>query len=309
MLTCSSGGIVAYWWVSQNKTYKHERAGGFLWAPLADKSGAVPFHWATMGAVRPGDVIFSYIGQFIRSVSLAVTSAYESTRPFKDDSVWLDAGRRIDVQYEDLKPSFRISEALEKLLPLLPAKYSPLSRDGAGNQGYLFPLPPRAGRLLLQLVGRDTTSRDSDPVSSAITDAPLKPTERDAIIKSRVGQGPFRDALMDLWQSRCCVTGLSLPRLLRASHIKPWRDANNAERLDRFNGLLLSPAYDAAFDAGYISFRTDGRLLISSALNVASVKQLGLTPEAKIEHLTSAHVPYLEYHEQEVLLVKAFRPS
>ncbi len=54
---------MAYWWVSQNKTYRYERAGGYLWAPVRDQSGRTPQHWRTMLDVQPGDVIFSYVGQ------------------------------------------------------------------------------------------------------------------------------------------------------------------------------------------------------------------------------------------------------
>ena len=67
---------------------------------------------------------------------------------------------------------------------------------------------------------------------------------------------------MRLWGGRCAVTGLDLPLLLRASHIKPWRDSDNRERLDPYNGLLLSPSYDAAFDWGSSpSLRTAGMVL------------------------------------------------
>ena len=58
------------------------------------------------------------------------------------------------------------------------------------------------------------------------------PTERDALIRSRIGQGRFRYDLLEMWEGRCCITGLDIDALLRASHIKPWRDSNNAERLD-----------------------------------------------------------------------------
>ena len=59
--------------------------------------------------------------------------------------------------------------------------------------------------------------------------------------------GRFRDDLVASFGGRCCLSGLDVTELLRASHIKPWRDSNNIERLDPYNGLLLSPAYDAAF--------------------------------------------------------------
>jgi hypothetical protein len=66
---------MAYWWVSQNQTYRHERTGGFLWAPNQTDAGLIPFHWATMNEVRPGDIIFSYGGGRIVAVAVANPAA------------------------------------------------------------------------------------------------------------------------------------------------------------------------------------------------------------------------------------------
>jgi hypothetical protein len=148
------------------------------------------------------------------------------------------------------------------LRPALPSKYSPLNRNDEGNQGYLFPLPPAAGRMLLSILDRralETDEPDAEAdLSSAIRKLDLPETQRLALVNSRIGQGPFRDNLLTYWSSKCVVTGLSEPKLLTASHIKPWRDSNNKERLDLHNGLLLSPSYDALFDKGFIPHCPDG---------------------------------------------------
>ena len=70
----------------------------------------------------------------------------------------------------------------------------------------------------------------------------------------RIGQDIFRTALMNYWQSRCPLTGIADPALLRASHIVPWAECDDAQRLDVHNGLLLSALWDTAFDAGLVSF-------------------------------------------------------
>lgn len=101
-------------------------------------------------------------------------------------------------------------------------------------------------------------------------------TEAERLVVQRVGQNLFRNALMDYWQGRCCVTGLAVPALLRASHIKPWAKCqSDDERLDVFNGLLLAPHIDALFDGGWISFSDQGDLLVSEALPSAARAQLG----------------------------------
>ncbi|PHQ59425.1 MAG: hypothetical protein COC10_13400, partial [Sphingobium sp.] len=86
-------------------------------------------------------------------------------------------------------------------------------------------------------------------------------TTRKAIIDARVGQGQFRENLINHWLT-CAVTGATNPLLLRASHIKPWKESSNNERLDSFNGLLLSANLDAAFDSGLISFDNSGKIML-----------------------------------------------
>ena len=136
---------MAYWWVSQNQTYRHERDGGFLWAPNQTEAGLTPFHWSNMNSVQPGDVILSYVGAKVVAVSVAKTAAYDSLRPGgMGEGVWEDQGRRVDVEYRDLDEPLVIAQVVADLQPLMPERYAPLNRFGSGNQGYLFALPPRA---------------------------------------------------------------------------------------------------------------------------------------------------------------------
>jgi putative restriction endonuclease len=89
-------------------------------------------------------------------------------------------------------------------------------------------------------------------------------TEAERVVVQRVGQGIFRAGLLEYWEGRCAITGLAVPALLKASHIKPWADcASDAERLDVFNGLLLAPHLDAAFDCGLITVADDGAVVVS----------------------------------------------
>ncbi|MDH6644379.1 putative restriction endonuclease [Ralstonia sp. GP73] len=122
-------------------------------------------------------------------------------------------------------------------------------------------------------------------------------TEAERLVVQRVGQDLFRNALMDYWQGCCCVTGLAVPALLRASHIRPWAKCqSDDERLDVFNGLLLAPHLDALFDGGWISFSDQGDLLVAEALPYAARAHLGVSPKWKIHSLKPAHVPYLTFH-------------
>jgi hypothetical protein len=92
-------------------------------------------------------------------------------------------------------------------------------------------------------------------------------TEAERLVVQRIGQNIFRDALMDYWGSLCPLTGITEPGLLRASHIVPWANCTDEQRLDMHNGLLLSALWDAAFDRGLISFADDGSVLQSPQLS------------------------------------------
>ena len=122
-------------------------------------------------------------------------------------------------------------------------------------------------------------------------------TERDALSQARIGQGAFRIALMKYWGS-CAVTGISEPAVLRASHIKPWRSSTNQERLDSFNGLLLSAHIDALFDAGLVTFEEDGQIRLSPLLAGEDLQQLGIVPTMRLRRVAAEHKAYLRLHHE-----------
>lgn len=127
----------------------------------------------------------------------------------------------------------------------------------------------------------------------------LDKTERDAIIKSRIGQGRFRENLKDLWKS-CSVKGLNNHKLLRASHIKPWKSSNNSERLDRYNGLLLIPNLDLLFDCGLISFYDNGKIILSNKLSDRDRELLAITNNLSLRKVFPENLKYLKYHRENV---------
>lgn len=94
---------------------------------------------------------------------------------------------------------------------------------------------------------------------------PSGPTESTASVRVRRGQQFFRQTVLNSYGVRCCISGINVPRLLVASHIKPWRDFPN-ERLDPRNGLCLSSLHDAAFDSGLITLDSRLQVLLSSRL-------------------------------------------
>ena len=127
---------------------------------------------------------------------------------------------------------------------------------------------------------------------------PEKRTEIETLIKARLGQGIFRQNVLEQYPS-CPLTGLDIQPLLIASHIKPWSVCNNNERLDPFNGLMLAPHIDALFDSGLITFETDGTIKISPKIDLENQKRLGIFPDMQLK-IEPESEKYFEYHRNHV---------
>jgi hypothetical protein len=124
-------------------------------------------------------------------------------------------------------------------------------------------------------------------------------TEIECMVRQRIGQSTFRNAMMDYWGQACSVTGIDVPEVLRASHTKSWADCgNDAERLDVFNGFLLAANLDALFDRFLISFDDNGKMLISMRLTEEQRLSLGLHQDLGLRWLAAEHLPYLQYHRR-----------
>ncbi|MCE7916651.1 MAG: HNH endonuclease [Nitrosomonas sp. PRO5] len=131
--------------------------------------------------------------------------------------------------------------------------------------------------------------------------ASIAGTEVERLVRQRVGQDKFRDAMLDYWGGACAVTGVAIPEVLRASHAKPWAEcATDAERLDVFNGFLLSANLDALFDRFLISFDEQGKLVIAPALAGLDLQPLGISPGLKLRWVNELHQPYLALHRSQL---------
>jgi predicted restriction endonuclease len=101
---------------------------------------------------------------------------------------------------------------------------------------------------------------------------------------------------MDYWGGRCPLTGITEPALLRASHIVPWADCGDEQRLDVHNGLLLSALWDAAFDKGLVSFADEGTALVSPSLSEVARTALGVDRVPPLKGLRDGHRKNLAAH-------------
>jgi putative restriction endonuclease len=172
-----------------------------------------------------------------------------------------------------------------------------------GTEADLAALLRRAASLSRALPSQ-AASDYSQAVAAELVELPagIAGTEVERIVRQRVGQNKFRDAMLDYWGGACAVTGVALPEVLRASHAKPWADcATDAERLDVFNGFLLSANLDALFDRFLISFDEQGELIISPALAGVDLQPLGISPDMKLRWVDALHQPYLVIHRSRLI--------
>ena len=129
--------------------------------------------------------------------------------------------------------------------------------------------------------------------------ASLSSTEQETVTKARVGQGYFRDLLINKYSCKCALCSISTKSMLTASHIKEWASSTDAEKLDENNGLLLCAHHDALFDKHLITFDNAGNAQISPTLSAQEQLDLGLTTLPSIT-VTPVMLPYLAVHQSKL---------
>lgn len=177
----------------------------------------------------------------------------------------------------------------------LPAAQLPgpgIARYAFDTLGQLYGVLPRVYQLAASLPDAPLQEFEAKVKNLPTT------TEAERLVVQRIGQNIFRDRLIDYWESRCPLTGITDKALLRASHIVPWKDCtSNAERLDVHNGLLLSALWDAAFDRGLVTFDDEGSPQFSPALS--DIGRSALHWQAPLQ-LTAKHRKKLAWHRDNI---------
>jgi putative restriction endonuclease len=317
-----------YWWVNHKQTFRHEFSGHYIWSPKAKRGGTHNRFYETMREVSPGDLIFSYAGGTIQGFGIAQTHCYTSPQPDEFGHIgqaWDRVGWRVDVAFSRIAQKLRPANHMAILAPLLP-QYSPINAAGHGYQHvYLASIPQAMALTLAQLIDPSLLQivQGTRVADEAVADTELlgiveweqaeqsriqqtqalSSTTREALIKARVGQGLFRRNVAAL-EHRCRITGVTYPPHLFASHIKPWRESTNEERLSGENGLLLTPTVDHLFDRGFISFEDNGELLISEVSHKESIKRMGIDTDriVRVGAFSGGQKHFLTHHRRAVFL-------
>lgn len=316
-----------YWWVNQGQTYREERQGGYLWSPKRKRgrNGEAtvrnPFY-EYMREVAPGDMVFSFRDGHIVSCGIITSYCYESPKPDEFGKIgqnWSQIGWRVDVRYFDPNP-FRPKDQLLRIAPFLSQQHAPLKANGGGKEFYLTKISAEFAGVIIEALGataracreearhlslHDSTEKFANAVEEEVEqymaekvrqDTEIPETTRLAIVKARVGQGVFREEVSKV-ERHCRLTGVEDGDHLVASHIKPWKDSDNRERLSRFNGLMLTPTPDHLFDKGFISFANDGRLIYAARVNREALAKMKIPDEGfDAGRFNPAQVEFLRYH-------------
>lgn len=145
---------------------------------------------------------------------------------------------------------------------------------------------------LAESLGVDDIYQD---VQEVLDSNNIPETTKKLLVDARVGQGGFRKKLIELYP-KCPVTGIGMPEMIRASHIKPWRESSDKERLDRYNGLMLAAHVDVLFDKGFISFSDQGEMLIGDEPLISEIiEELNIKTDIKIK-INNRSMKYLKWH-------------
>lgn len=143
--------------------------------------------------------------------------------------------------------------------------------------------------------------RSQSGTPAPIETSPQTDRETQQIRQARDGQGKYREKLLE--QCHCCpFTMISDERLLIASHIKPWAASNDSEKIDPYNGYILSPMFDKLFDRGFITFTENRHVILSEFLSSYTWNRIGLKNDTFIQALPmdEKRVEYLKFHHSSV---------
>ena len=275
--------LACIWWHDIDRT-----SDGLVYAGNSRENAEI---WANMRTdIRAAGKTESRLGMKIKKAqafSSLISTAYFARKPVR--AAVLD-GTRTNV--EDAADD---SSSAEKRL-LDPASWWVHQYEASGAYELVRGIEPSPKEIKdpynkAPELGADSTFLDW------LENAPMTETEKDAIVKVRVGQGYFREALIERWKG-CAVTQCKESALLLASHIKPWRKCTSrTERLSPDNGLLLTPHLDKLFDRGLITFSDTFKVILSSKLTLTSQTSLNINPGLQLRNRSFTDMkPYLEWH-------------
>ncbi|HUI62559.1 MAG TPA: HNH endonuclease [Steroidobacteraceae bacterium] len=325
------------WWANHSESFRHELDGGYLWfAGHGERSKTGSENARNVARLLPGDAVLMCVAGTLSAVGVVLATAMEAATPDPDEpaarangskrgsngskrgangrsGAQPDTGWLVPVRLAELSSPLAVEDHCAEFIAVLPKKHSPLRASGIWNQHVRLAavsesvvglldrlLDGEAGRLISAITesaGRGLAEDAQEAMIQQRKD--LDPARKTALLKARYGQGLFR-ANVESREHACRITGVLDRRHLRAVHIKPWSDCDDGEKLDGFNGFLMSPHVAHLFSRGYISFADDGSVLVSNDLNLAVLASWWIELPRSAGALTPEQRYYLDYHRREV---------
>jgi putative restriction endonuclease len=235
-------------------------------------------------------------------------NGFEHVLPATTGTVHLGSARqpaKVSVSLVPQGYALTLVQGPPTLLPELVRNFAQWPRAGQAwvvdGDGALAQFFRRTAELAQSLPNQAAVDFDAQvqQALAALPSTDLQSTEVQRLVRQRVGQDRYRQAMLSYWGGACAVTGLTLTPALRASHAKPWADCStDAERLDVFNGFLLSANLDALFDKFLISFTDIGELLVSPGLSTNDRLLMGMDRGLCLRWIAPGHIGYLKFHRE-----------
>lgn len=281
-----------YWIVNRNNTAND--SDNFLWAPETRADGKKYKFYSDIRDIKDGDIIYSLSNSKIEYVGLALGFAYKASKPDGLQNNWKNEGYKLDVKFERILSPILLAD-IKYVIKKELKDNTLFTKNCTVKQGaYIAPI----GKSLAAYIEVFLEKQLFNINSSAEADV-LRETENQSLVRARLGQNIFKKNLYQI-ENSCRVTKTSDITFLIASHIKPWRDSSDKERLDGYNGLLLAPHIDKLFDNGYISFEDDGQLIVSPHLSEQILFEWNIKRELNVGKFKSQQKLYLDYHRKNI---------
>ncbi|WP_309934073.1 HNH endonuclease [Variovorax paradoxus] len=289
----------------------HEVGGGYIWCPHTDVNGHERETYTNLTRVAAGDLVFSYADRAIRAIGAVRAPYVDAPKPAYGaaGTNWGADGWLVTIDWKLLTQPFEPLLMFAQLQPLMPERHSPLTSAGKGAMNvYLAGITPQLGQLLIGLisVSNPEVQDEVDDASAMqqVLNANIPATTKKQLVEARKGQGIFRDRVTAIART-CRVSNTSDPRVLVASHIKPWSKSTDEERLDGENGFLLAPHVDKLFDRFLISFEDDGSLITAGPGVDGLMRSWNLDPMLHTAPLRAGQRHYMAYHRGRLAEVAA----
>ena len=144
-----------YWWVNHKQTHLDEYASGIIWSPKTKKNGDSNEGYLNLTRVNVGDIVISFAEGVIKFIGVVTHSCVEAPIPKthkKTANYWGESGWQVSIEWVPLTTWLCPKNFLERIVPLLPSKHSPIKKNGDGNLCYLSSISPELGKVILDLL-------------------------------------------------------------------------------------------------------------------------------------------------------------